>query len=88
MTALPSKQNGKIMTGIADLRESVARVEERARGLELSADEIERGWPRTSENATLVAWKRRDAADLRAILSALSNARAAIAAALKEMEAA
>lgn len=63
MTALPSKQNGKIMTGIADLRESVARVEERARGLELSAD-------------------------LRAILSALSNARAAIAAALKEMEAA
>ena len=70
---------------MTDLRESVARVEERARGLELSADEIERGWPRTSENATLVAWKRRDAADLRAILSALSNARAAIAAALKEM---
>lgn len=26
MTALPSKQNGKIMTGIADLRESVARA--------------------------------------------------------------
>ena len=70
---------------MTDLRESVARVSNFASGLEASADEIERGWPRTSENATLVAWKRRDAADLRAILSALSNARAAVAAALKEM---
>jgi len=70
---------------MTDLRESVARVSNFASGLEASADEIERNWPRTSENATLVAWKRRDASDIRAILSALSNARAGIAAALKEM---
>ncbi len=54
------------------LRAAVERVLRNVEGLEASADEIERNWPRTSENTTLVAWKRRDAADIRLILSALT----------------
>lgn len=54
------------------LREAVERMTRNVEGLDASADEIERNWPRTSENSTLVAWKRKDAADLRLILSALT----------------
>lgn len=54
------------------LRAAVESALRNVEGLEASADEIERNWPRTSENTTLVAWKRRDAADLRLILSALT----------------
>jgi hypothetical protein len=55
-----------------DLTAAVERVRERALGLEWTADEIERCGEKTSDNATIIAWKRRDAADLRALLSAVT----------------